>query len=389
MPFPEELEDALEEVIGLGRYGVLVDFAGKITPDMGRATAEASGARPFMASYEAADILNWTEGSIRSRRVLTGVLLQECYDAGGKEEKQRRALTLGPDGYRSDVYRPVKNKNGQAEGWAIVPDLSTVPEMRGAPLPFIPFFFLNPEYGKPEVSNPPLMDLIDANLSHYRTAADLEHALYHCGLPTPWATGVDEKFSFSLGGTNGLLATNENAKFGYLEYSGQGVAPLEKSLDRKETWMAKLGSALLGDEKAAAETAQTAMIKRTGEAATLASMANAVSAVMTKVLKLMIEWSGGDPAPVSVQLNTEFMPAGISYQEIDSLVKMVQAGDFRRIDLLNLLKVAGKLSPDADTEAIDAELGDSQAGTLALGLKMAQAGKPPAGTPPAPEGAAV
>ncbi len=372
MPFAEVLEDVLDEVLGMGRYGVLVDWAGAVLPGMSKLDAEGSGARPFIAMYEACDILNWATASIANRRQLVEIVLQECYMDGDDEKKQRRDLFLDADGYHSDVYREVKDKDGKLV-WTLVPELSSTPMKGNAPLKAIPFYFFDPEYGTYEIADPPLLDLVDANLSHYRTAADLEHALYHCGLPTPWATGISEpeKFSFSLGGTNGLISSSENAKFGYLEYSGKGVDPLETSLKRKEDWMAKLGSSLLADDKLSAETAQTATIKRTGEAATLASIANAVSAVATKVLKFLVEWSGRDASAVSVQLNTEYMPAGIDAQTITALVGAMQGGYFRQRDFLELLKVGGKLAPDADIDAIDAELGKAAADTLAQGLEMA------------------
>lgn len=375
--FDDIAEETLEEVLGLGRFGILVDFSGEIQPGASLGDAERSGARPFVACYYAADILNWHTSSIGGRKTLDHLCLRESYeDAEGKIADQHRELVLESMivgekavlGYRSEVWRKVKNSETGKEEWVTIPDLQTIPLMGGKPLDSIPFFFFGPEGGRPDPSEPPLLDLVDVNYSHYRTEADLEHALYHCGLPTPTAVGVPEDFVFALGGRNGLVATNPDAKFTYLEYSGSGVEPLEKRLTQKEAWMAKLGSDRLADDKLAAETATTAAIRKSGEAATLASMVQAVSGQLSKVLALLVSWAGGNGDGVSVQLNTEFLPATVTPQELTVLLQAVQSADLRRVDFLRRLQIGGIIAQDVDVEEIDKDLGDNTSGTLGSGL---------------------
>jgi hypothetical protein len=62
------------------------------------------------------------------------------------------------------------------------------PLMNGKPLDFIPFTFLSTDDNTAEVDEPPLIDLVNVNLSHYRTCADLEHGAHFTGLPTPYIT---------------------------------------------------------------------------------------------------------------------------------------------------------------------------------------------------------
>ena len=53
----------------------------------------------------------------------------------------------------------------------------------GAPLNFIPFVIVNPSGLGVTIEEPPLLDLVAVNLSHYKTSADLEWATYYVAFP--------------------------------------------------------------------------------------------------------------------------------------------------------------------------------------------------------------
>lgn len=351
-PYSEILEDALEDVIKFGRFGLLVDYAGETGPDMSQADALASAARPYVAEYDAVDILDWETARVGGRMMVVRVLLQD-------EDGRLRELTLGPTGYQVQLWKQDKELEWHPDGPA------RTPIMRGRPLPFIPFFFFDAEYGSSECETPPLLGLVDINLSHYRTMADLEHGRFFCGLPTPVFAGFqfEEGTKIALGSMSGISSPEPSARAYYLEFSGQGLAALERAATQKEAWLSHLGGGLLNPDTTGAEAAETMKIRRSGANATLASIASAVSMVGSKVLSLLSEWAGGSP-DVSVALNTEYLPASITPQEIDSLLRAVQSGDYRRLDFLKRLQTAGAIAQDADLDMINKELGDPAQGTL-------------------------
>ncbi len=402
-PFSEVLEDALAQVIGMGRYGILVDYSGEISPGMTKADAARQKSRPYLATYGALDITQWHEGRRDGYTVLDRVVLHEAFETeDGSEGEQFRELMLDESGYAVRIWRKMekqrrsgkdgRNAGGHLDGptggddsegtvtgksgnrrtagaaerggeeWAVVSAVR--PMMDDAPLNRIPFFFLDPEYGAPEPACPPLLDLVDVNLSHYRTMADLEHGRFFCGLPTPIFAGFafQEGEAVKLGSMRGIASSLPEAKAYYLEFTGAGLSALESAAKQKEQWMSQLGGSMLDSEKAGIEAAETIRMKRTGSNATLASMAQAVSAVMTKVLKLMLRWAGGNPEGVSVMLLTEYMPAAITPEELSVLLIAVQSGDFRRVDWLARCKVAGILAQDADVGEIVGELGEKADG---------------------------
>ncbi len=359
-PFLEILEDALENVIGMGRYGILVDYAGEIRAGMTKGDAVRERTRPYLAAYGALDITFWHEGRRSGYTVPDHVVLHEFFESEEAcEEEQFRELILSAEGYVVRLWRKVKNED-EKEEWTVV---STVrPLLDDAPLDRIPFFFLDPEYGSSEPACPPLLGLVDVNMSHYRTMADLEHGRFFCGLPTPIFAGFSfqEGETVKLGSMRGIASSAPDAKAYYLEFTGAGLSALESAARQKEQWMSQLGGSMLDSEKTGIEAAETIRMKRTGSNATLASMAQAVSAVMTKVLKLMVRWAGGNSEGVSVMLLTEYMPAAITPDELSVLLQAVQSGDFRRVDWLARCKVAGILAQDMDAGEIERELGKTQ-----------------------------
>src|SRR6185295_1933492 len=111
-----------------------------------------------------------------------------------------------------------------------------VPTMNGAPLDYIPFAFISPEDATPNLEDPPLIDLVDMNLSHFRNTADLEHGAHFTGLPQPWIAGytkATENEKLYIGGPAAWVFTDPNAKAEYLEFTGTGLGTLVDMMKAK------------------------------------------------------------------------------------------------------------------------------------------------------------
>lgn len=379
-PLEEMLEEIVGELLEVGRVGVLVDYpvAGEFPSKLDE---ERSGRRPFMTSYKAEDILNWQSSMIGTKWTLVRVVVRELYTkADGTDDYLYRELFLEPMDpeaggalvYKNRVWRDL---NAMPE--------TVIPSMNGGPIAEIPFYFYDPRGGRMKPQKPPLLDLIEVARSHYQTSADLEHASFACSVPTPYFLGFtdQEASDIALGGLNGIVSTNPEAKVGYLEYAGSGVDPLERRLAAKADMMAKLGSRMLAEDKKDAEAAETLRIRSSGESATLSDIARAVSRIMTQMLKFAVEWMGLSSEDVSVKLNTEYTPASASPQEITALLASVQAGNLPVTDFIRRLRKVGLIEADRDDETIEAELeaadakASEKAGALASGLGILQAAR--------------
>lgn len=373
-PFAALLEDAIEDVIAVGRFVAQVDFP--VAPEgVTRGDAQEMNLRPYCIEIPTENVINWGYERIQNHWRLSRVVIRETavyIDQKGKEFTDFRYLELV-------LQTDVNQETGESvlafhvKVWTL--DLApfwvqkrsfhvtsdTIPIMDGAPLDRVPVFFFGVEYGDEDPDKPPLLDLVDINLHHYLTSADKRHALYHCGLPTPLFTGnwgFKKGQEIPLGGTSALATTDPNAKATYLEFAGQGIEPLKQEEEALEAKMAKLGARMLAEDKKAAEAAETLKIRASGESSTLASIAKSVSRTARDLLAFMVEWGGGESEGVAVALNTDFKAPGLSAQDVVALTAAVQAGELPTREYLLTLLGHGYIVSDRKNpvDEIEAEL---------------------------------
>lgn len=312
---------SLFEVAGVGRVAWLVEYPQTDGVQLTEAEVQARNLRPYCTMYPTESILDWRCERVNNTAQLTMVKLAETVTRWGanyarEEIPQERWLLLIDGVYVQRIYR-----EGNPEGDDIIP------LMNGNPLPYIPLVGITPAGLGLDCPEPPLLDLYDLNLSHYRTTADLEHGAHFTGLPTPVVFGatLGEGDKLAIGSTSAWVFPDADGSAQYLEFSGQGLGALEKLLDRKEQQMAALGARMLAPEKSGVEAAATLAMRSNGESSVLAAMANRVSEGMTRVLTIMRDWSSAS-GDVAVQLNTDYSVAGMTAQELLALVQSWQTG---------------------------------------------------------------
>lgn len=350
------LGEVCYEALGLGRLGILVDY-----PPVEAATTLADARQlklqPTLQLYHAESIINWKCQHVGTAYVLTLLVLKER-DAVVKDEFQDtyedryRVLDLDPAGdYRVRVFKL------DAAGQALQVGVDVYPLMASKKLRYIPFTFLGPDGTRPDPEEPPLLDLVDLNLSHYRTTADLEHGAHYTGLPTPWISGYVEQLSADgkpmklyIGGSTAWVFPDPQAKAQYLEFTGQGLQALVDRLDVKEKQMAVLGARMLEPRVKGVESAETAAIHRKGEESLLAAQSQAISLGVTQALRWFVDWAGADSAEVAVTLTTDFYPLSMTPQMLTALIAGWQAGAYSDQTLFSNLQAAEVIAEDVTLE---------------------------------------
>lgn len=298
MPFKSFLDQIVQEVLVVGRYGVFVEYPKALPNVVSQLDAEEAGVRPYAVGIRVEDITNWQYSRVGNKWKLSRVVYKTCgeYDEGEVEyvELMLGASTIEGDISGNTVYVQRKWHQDPNNKQEFVVYDTTTPVMNDKPLTDIPFWFVSVTYGSNEIKKSPVADLADVNVSHYNTQADLEHARFFLGFPQAVLAGFSLPAGtvVAIGSQQILQAPDGNAKWGYLEFTGQGLQSLTDAATQKEDMMAKLGARLLMDDKKVAETAEAARIKASGQACVLAGIANSVSHSMTEVLKFMLQWTG-------------------------------------------------------------------------------------------------
>lgn len=345
------------ECLSVGRVGALVDFPPPKGQPITVGEAQASGQRPFIKLYKAEHILNWKTGRIANKQALTEVRLWETYSEpeGEFDEvvgEQIRRLVLIEGVYVQQLYRQT-----DAGDWTLIEQL--VPQMNGASMPFIPFVILGPDGCTPEVQNPPLIDMADLNLSHYRSTADLEHGAHLTGLPMLFLAGIQlaEGEKVLVGSQAAVTSPDPQADGKWIEFTGQGLGALETRCAQKEQQMAALGARMLAPEKKQAEAMGTVEMRVGHETAMLADIAHVVSQAMTQALEWLRDWSraSGD---VSLQVSTDYVVTTLTAPEVTALVAAWQQGAISKNTLFWNLQQGEVIEDGVSFEDEEARIGD-------------------------------
>lgn len=378
-------ENVINEVLALGRFGILVDYP------TGNTTAASI---PYLATYTAENILDWRVQFIDGLRTLTRVVLRDDFDSDDSDEdggEMRLELLLNDDGNyevrRWFAANAVKKAGASsAEVFSMV-DAPVVPLIGGKPQKRIPFVFINAYDLRPEVDKPPMLDLVDVNLGHYRNSADYEHALYLTSQPTPWAAGaINEKNKPTAIGSGAFWILPEGSTCGYLEFGGQGLEALRQAMLDKEDRMAALGARMINDGRSRNEATDTARMRGRSEMSLMANVVNMAEEGIEKALSIASEWVTGSSEEVEVKLNRDWIETKMDAGTLTALVKAWQSGAMSHQTLWENLQ-SGEIAPVDRTYEEEKQLIEDEGGDLGMGINQVMANAaltPPGQQPQAP-----
>ncbi|API58088.1 hypothetical protein BSL82_01240 [Tardibacter chloracetimidivorans] len=357
----------VEDVLEVGRIGLLVDHppmpegVSALTVD----AAQRLGLRPAIHIYATESIINWKFQRINNAWMLAMVVLKESEAVAEDEFKEKledryRVLDLVSNAQGQTTYRQRMFKREDEKDIQIGSDI--FPLMNGKTLDFIPFVIVGPNGKGDNIDEPPLIDLIDANLALYQINSDYRHGLHFTGLPTPVVAGYhpdpENPQSLYIGSTSAWVFSDPQAKASYLEFTGQGLTELREASREKKQEMALLGARMIADETKQIETLGATQIKRAGENSILARIVTSVSDGLEWALGVFAQWAGHS-GKITYQINRDFNPMMLDAQTLTALVGAVQAGQLSKQSMFDLLQrgdvVAADLTFDEEQERIGSD----------------------------------
>ena len=379
--FSTILQRIAEETLTVGRIGLLVDYP-PVPEGTTRADFAAVNARPFIKLYKAESVYNWREETINGVKRLTRVQLEEeaevqdpAKEFKTTEEKRYRVLDLNNGKYRQRLFKTEGEKEIQIGG-------DIYPKMNGALMDFIPFFVAGTDDIGMDMDAPPLIDLITTNFHHYQQATAYERGCFFSGLPTMFISGIDtldqegNPVEISIGGALANILPRPEARAYFVEVAGEFNA-LRTNLEDKKREMAVLGARMLEQQKASVESADTIARRQYGEESTLAAIALTLGMAAKKALQWVADWAG-IKGEIKVSLNTDFLPAGMTAQDITSLIGAWQQGAISGEVLFSNLQ-AGEIIPAGITYE------EEQERISSAGVNLMQGQEPQEGEPLPPE----
>lgn len=355
-------EKTLAFSLSYGRSGLLVDFpntGGNVTV----ADLQSGRVRPVLAQYDPFTVINWrymTDGSVTKLSMVNLAETWPFHDDGFeiKTACQFRVLEINSNGfYTVTIWREFQNptswtsdkKIPTSENFRISEGPYLVLGPDGNPLTEILFKFVGVRNNDGSIDNPPLADLAEINLAHYRNSADYEEACFQLGQPTYWCAGLDEHWvkevmggQIQLGALGGiLLPSGGNA--GLLQPEPNTMC--KEAMDTKERQMVALGAKLV-EQKTVQRTATEAMQENASEMSVLSSAAKNVSHAYEWALTKCAEFLNVKGEKIEYKLNSNFQMMQLTPADRLQLVKEWQAGSITFDEMRAVLRKAGVATED-------------------------------------------
>lgn len=350
-------KDVTGEVIGKGRHVLLVDYP-EVAEGLSLEEVNRLSPKATINRYTAEDFINWRVEVINGQKILSLAVLREEYDNdedefGYEPQFQYRVLRLRDGLYTQQVYR--EDEPVTAEYAPKKAD--------GTSFDFIPVFIIGSENNDTTCDTPPLADIANINIAHYRNSADLEE---NCFVHGQLTLGVSSSMSLSQfqeanphGITVGSMAGHflgDSGGFSVIQAAENQLA--DKLMARKEEQMRKLGARMI--EVGAAKTATQSLIEQAGETSILTTIADNVS----EGIAACVEWCGmfmGATQESLYILNTKFFDEVADPQMLMAAMQLNEGKLIAKSDMQELARLQGLIKDSRTNEDIDAELAEELA----------------------------
>lgn len=328
--FSEFYVTTMQEMVLMGRYGVLIDAPDKPQSD------------PILCPYIAENIVNWDHDEYG---IVTMLLLRETRHI----REQGQFETICEVQYRhcyldaSGVYtQEVLDEDLKVKSPAIQPTFS------GSTIDFIPWVTFGASGAHIGVDKPPMLDIATINISHYLTSADLEWGRHIVGLPTPVVSGVDSATKLSIGGTAAWILPVAEAKAYYLEFQGLGLKSLEIAMSDKISLMSSMSARLVDNSTRGSEAAETVRLRYMSESAGLIHIIGSIEAgcmILYNMLAKLLKTT-----EVSVQFSKEILGVGVSFKDLKILFEAYLTGSISKETLVYNLRRLDAIDPNRTDE---------------------------------------
>lgn len=359
----------VSNVLQAGGAALLVDYPQTDKP-ASRADVQAGYVRPTITLYPRESVINWRLVPRGARSVLGMAVIHETveeWDGFDRAEiEQYRVLKLGrldgeddtaPERYIVQIWR----RNGGA--WFV--DSEWVPlDASGAPWQEIPLAFIGATNNDPIPDTPPLYDLAEMNLAHFRNSADYEESLYYAGQAQTWVIGADshwleeaQKSGLYVGSRAiGVAPAGGDVKL----LQAEPVSALADEMRHKVELMAQLGARLVAPGEAVRTATQSASEEKTANSV-LSLVCDNVSDAFRAALRWCAKFTG-DTGETDFSISTEFSGLQFDAQQLTAAIAAVQGGLMPATDFWTYLRALGLIDATKGDEEIRDELEGAAAG---------------------------
>jgi len=337
---------ALVSSLTYGHSAILVDYPAAAGA-MNLAEERAMGRRPYFVHVDAPQIWGWRKEPGTNRLLQVRIHdydVRPLNEFGEEQVEEMRVIYPG----RYDLY---------TLGQEIVEFTST----GGYSLDEIP---LVPIYSNRRgllISQPPLLDIANLNITHYQRQADLIHALHIAAMPTLVLEGWDDTTGSATMGVNYAIAMQPGNKAYYVQADATSFDAQMAELESLASQMSTLGVTKLFGQKFVAESAEAKRIDQAQSNSVLSIISQELESALNQAFAFAAQYVGLEPPEITIDRDFDYYR--LIGQDVAVLTQLNQAGKISDAMLLEVLR-RGEVLPDNIN--IEDELEVSTENALAL-----------------------
>jgi len=319
---------ALVSSLTYGHSAILVDYPAA-TGALNLAEERAMGRRPYFVHIDAPQIWGWRKESGTNRLLQVRIHdydVRPLNDFGEEQIEQMRVIYPG----RYDLY-------------TLGQEVVEFTESGGYSLNEIP---LVPIYSNRRgllISQPPLLDIANLNITHYQRQADLIHALHIAAMPTLVLEGWDDTTGSATMGVNYAIAMQPGNKAYYVQADATSFDAQMAELQSLESQMSTLGVTKLFGQKFVAESAEAKRIDQAQSNSVLSIISQELESALNQAFTFAAQYVGLEPPEITIDRDFDYYR--LIGQDVSVLAQLNQMGKISDAMLLEVLR-RGEILPD-------------------------------------------
>ena len=348
------------DVIRKGRAGMFVTFPMLVDGQQAsRAQMQSGEMTARIEHIDAKDIINWRTKRVGNQERVVLVVFRQYEDIGIGYDTDIRLFyrVLSIDDETGD-YIDLKYRLNDDRSFYL--EQEARPRMaNGQPWKEIPFIFVGSENNSEDVDYPPLMDLAEINIGHYRNSADYEDSVFYAGQAQPWASGLDRE-TYKLYkdeniyiGSKFLMPVPAGEQFGF------AVAPpnpmVREAMKDKIDLMLNLGARLL-QPGAGNKTATQVRTENAVSESVLGLIVSNVEEAYQIALGWCADYMGADAGQAQFEMSRDFGVDVTDPAEIAQMLAALMQGVIATNDIRDWLRTKGFIAEDRTNEEIDQDM---------------------------------
>lgn len=319
---------ALVSSLTYGHSAILIDYPAEAGA-RNLAEERALGRRPYFVHIDAPQIWGWRKEAGTNRLLQVRIHdydVRPLNEFGEEQIEQMRVIYPG----RYDLY-------------TLGQEVVEFTETGDYSLPEIP---LVPIYSNRRgllISQPPLLDIANLNITHYQRQADLIHALHIAAMPTLVLEGWDDTTGSATMGVNYAIAMQPGNKAYYVQADATSFDAQMAELQSLEQQMSTLGVTKLFGQKFVAESAEAKRIDQAQSNSVLSIISQELESALNQAFAFAAEYVGLEPPEITIDRDFDYYR--LIGQDVSVLAQLNQMGKISDAMLLEILR-RGEVLPD-------------------------------------------